>query len=352
MSQPPTDRSATPSTPGPAEGSPEHRAASPGAAPLVRFEAVSRRFADQTVVDNLSFDLHRGDILGFLGPNGAGKSTSMKMLTGNLAPSAGRIHIQGVDLLAEPKRAKAALGYLPETPPVYRDSQVDRYLHFCASLHGVANKALDAAVDSAKQRCGLSAVGHRQIGNLSKGYQQRVGIAQAIIHSPPVVVLDEPTTGLDPLQIREIRDLIRELGEEHAVILSTHILAEVEAICNRVQIIHQGRLSYSARLDDDTQNALSVLLGLRHAPQHADWSALRRFSHAQDLNEGRRWRLHFETSSDSDTAEDDAELLQQLSDWVHEQGWGLVELHRETRDLEQVFIEHTLHTQPSLPDVS
>ncbi len=326
-----------------------HTTAKHNDTPLVRFDSVSRAFSGQMVVKDLSFDLQRGDILGFLGPNGAGKSTSMKMLTGNLAPTQGRITIQGVDLLAHPKQAKQALGYLPETPPVHRDSQVDNYLQFCAALHRMPKAEITAAIENTKQRCGLSQVGHRLIGNLSKGYQQRVGIAQAILHSPPIVVLDEPTVGLDPLQIREIRDLIRELGEDHAVILSTHILAEVQAICNRVQIINQGRLSYSASLnaDDNNNDDVRVLVGLKNAPSDPDWSSLPELDFVdpqQSSNDDEKlWRLHFRGSSIS-TGTAPTEAIVALA---HEQQWGLFELHTEAHDLESIFIEHTLQNENS-----
>ncbi|CAK0765176.1 hypothetical protein CCP3SC15_3230001 [Gammaproteobacteria bacterium] len=166
----------------------------------------------------------------------------MQVLAGCLAPSAGRVFINGHDLLDEPHAAKTALGYLPERPPLYRELTVDEYLRYCARLRGVSGRRITAALVQAKERCGLTGVGGRLIGNLSKGYQQRVGIAQAILHSPALVILDEPTVGLDPLQMREIRALVRELSAEHAVILSTHILPDVQATCDRVQIIHQGRL--------------------------------------------------------------------------------------------------------------
>ena len=170
---------------------------------LVSVSSLSRNFGPLCAVDNLSFSIERGEVLGFLGPNGAGKSTTMKIITGNLAPSAGRILINNVDLLDDPRRAKANIGYLPEQPPLYRELSVNEYLRFCAKLNRIPRAKITKAVTKAKERCGLEDVGKRLINNLSKGYQQRVGIAQAIIHMPAVVVLDEPTVGLDPIQIRE-----------------------------------------------------------------------------------------------------------------------------------------------------
>jgi ABC-2 type transport system ATP-binding protein len=216
----------------------------------VRASDLSRHYGARTAVDRISFELHQGEVLGLLGPNGAGKSSTLQMLAGCLAPSTGAIEICGLDLLDQPRQAKALLGYLPETPPLYRDLSVDEFLRLAARLRRVPAAAVATAVDQAKQRCGLNEAGRRLIGSLSKGYQQRVGIAQAIVHNPRVVILDEPTVGLDPIQIREIRSLIRELGGEHSVILSTHILPEVESVCDRIQIMARGQLIFSGSVAD------------------------------------------------------------------------------------------------------
>jgi ABC-2 type transport system ATP-binding protein len=216
---------------------------------LVVASGLSRYYSDHCAVDNLEVQLRKGEVLGLLGPNGAGKSTTMQMLTGNLAPTMGEILINGIDLLDEPRKAKQQIGYLPEQPPVYRDLTVGEYLHYCARLRNVPAKERKAAVDRATERCGLESVGKRLIGNLSKGFRQRVGIAQAILHNPAVVILDEPTVGLDPIQIREIRRLIRELGQEHGIILSTHILPEVQAVCDRVQILNRGKTVFNDTLE-------------------------------------------------------------------------------------------------------
>lgn len=215
---------------------------------LLSATGISRYYNQQCAVDALSLQLSKGEVLGLLGPNGAGKSTTMQIITGNLAPTTGEIIINGVDLLEEPQRAKQQLGYLPEQPPIYRDMTVVEFLRYCAALHQLTKAQQRPAIERVLQRCGLEAVAQRLIGNLSKGYQQRVGIAQAIIHSPAVVVLDEPTVGLDPVQIVEIRHLIRDLGKEHGIILSTHILSEVEVVCDRVQILQQGKTVFNAPL--------------------------------------------------------------------------------------------------------
>lgn len=196
-------------------------------------------------VDSVSLELRRGEVLGLLGHNGAGKSTTLQMLAGALPPNSGQIAICDFDLKEKPELAKACLGFLPEHPPLYRDMRVDDFLLFAARLHLIPSDKLADALALAKQRCGLQDSGKKIIGALSKGYQQRVGIAQAIIHNPAVVLLDEPTVGLDPAQIRDIRALIRELGDSSSVILSTHLLNEVESLCNRVIILQKGRLIYS-----------------------------------------------------------------------------------------------------------
>lgn len=300
---------------------------------LVKVENLYRYYDEHCAVQDVSFELRKGEILGFLGPNGAGKSTTMQILSGNLAPSAGRVVINGIDLLDEPKRAKAAIGYLPEVPPLYPELSVDEYLDYCARLNRVPREQVHAARESAKQRCGLKETGRRLIGNLSKGFQQRVGIAQAIIHSPAVVILDEPTVGLDPIQIREIRSLITDLGREHSVILSTHILPEVQALCSRVQIINKGRLVFSdtlAGLSAQLQ-ASSLLLTLRQSPVAAKLETIAGVKTVQQLSD-HHWRIGF--APEYNPAETVAvEAVQQ--------GWGLLELVQERQTLEQVFVALT-----------
>ncbi len=219
--------------------------------PLLSAKSLSRYYGPQLAVNQLDFDIYKGEVLGFLGPNGAGKSTSMKMLSGNLAPNQGEIIINGYDLFSNAKQAKAHIGYLPEQPPLYKELSVIEFLTFCARINQIPSKNRHKAVETAIERCGLANVRKRLINHLSKGYQQRVGIAQAIIHTPAVIILDEPTSGLDPIQIREIRQLIKDIAQEHSVILSTHILPEVQMLCNRVKIINQGSLVFN-----DTTEAL------------------------------------------------------------------------------------------------
>ena len=205
---------------------------------------LGRSYGQRDIIQNVSLELKQGEVLGLLGHNGAGKSTTLQMLAGVLTPHFGQISICGFNLLSDPDQAKACIGYLPETPPLYREMRVDDYITFVARLHRLPNNGLSESLAETKERCGLNTSGKKIIGTLSKGYQQRVGIAQAIIHRPKVIILDEPTVGLDPAQIRDIRTLIRQLGDSYSVILSTHLLSEVENICDRVEIMQKGRLIY------------------------------------------------------------------------------------------------------------
>ena len=302
---------------------------------LVQVENLSRYYQNLRAINHLSFTLNAGEVLGFLGPNGAGKSTTMQVISGNLAPSEGEVSIAGHDIIEAPREAKRQIGYLPEHPPLYRDASVDEYLRYCARLHGIARQQVSAAVDRVKAQCGLQESGRRLIANLSKGYQQRVGIAQAIIHNPPVVILDEPTVGLDPIQIREIRELIRSLGSEHSVILSTHILSEVQATCDRVQIIRAGELIYNASTESLNQgHEVSVRVALRKAITADALTAIAGVDHAEALGDG-RFRLMLDADASPDA----------LVACAVEQQWGLYELIPEQQSLEDLFIELTQHEE-------
>jgi ABC-2 type transport system ATP-binding protein len=282
-------------------------------------------------VRDVSFRLRRGEVLGFLGPNGAGKTTTMQILSGNLAPSEGAVRIAGHDLLECPREAKGALGYLPESPPLYRELTVDEYLDYCAALNRIPRKERPRACDAAKEKCGLTEVGRRLIGNLSKGYQQRVGIAQAIIHLPALVILDEPTVGLDPIQIREIRALIKELGRDHGVILSTHILPEVQAVCDRVQIINKGELVLDETIAGLARHmkAASVTVAFRRAPAPEALAAIAGVTAVRAERDG---RLHLFHEPARNPTEEIIRLAQQ-----HD--WGLYEIRPGRLSLEQVFVE-------------
>ncbi len=218
---------------------------------MIKADALTKRYGGLTAIRGVSFQIAKGEVVGFLGPNGAGKTTTMRILTGYLPPSEGSASVAGIDLARDPREAKRATGYLPETPPLYPEMTVRDYVRYVATLHDVPRAQRASKVDRAIASCGLDKVADRVIRTLSKGYRQRVGLAQAIVHEPAVLILDEPTSGLDPIQIAEIRELIRRLAAEEGrtVILSTHILAEVEAICQRVLLIAYGQIRVDARLD-------------------------------------------------------------------------------------------------------
>lgn len=299
----------------------------------VSAQGLSRKFGAHTAVSDVSLELKRGEILGFLGPNGAGKTTTMQMLTGNLAPSRGAIKICGIDLLDHPTAAKARIGYLPEHPPLYRELTVREFVDLAARLHRVARHARAAAVSDALARCGLADVTQKLIGSLSKGYQQRVGVAQAIVHRPDVVILDEPTVGLDPNQIREIRSLIRELGANCSVILSTHILPEVESVCDRVQILHHGSTVFADSIAGlkQFQGGRMVVLGLKRPPTVSAIAAIDGISRVEPTGEN-LFRVSF-----ADRADPTAELVRRAV----EQSWGLYQLAPAQSSLEDVFVHLT-----------
>lgn len=301
---------------------------------LVRVEGLTRRYGDVPAVDEVSFTLDQGQILGLLGPNGAGKSTTMRMLAGVLAPDAGRIIINGIDLMDQPRQARQAIGYLPEQPPLYRALTVDEQLRYSARLHGLGRAASRLAMAWAKEHCGLVDVGRRLIGNLSKGYRQRVGIAQAILHQPPVIILDEPTIGLDPIQLREIRHLIRELGQDHGVILSTHLLPEVQATCTHVQIMRAGRLAYASALAEMEQRRQSTCMriGLSAPPPVDNLAQLPGVVGVEDLGNG-RFRLYHAAGAAPHRI-----LIEQACVG----NWELWELTPEHASLEQIVVDLTL----------
>ena len=298
---------------------------------LVSVRSLHRRYGNRHAVNGVSFELQRGEVLGLLGPNGAGKTTTMQMLCGALAPSAGDIFIDGENLLDAPTRTKRKIGYLPERPPLYPELSVDEYLRFCARLRKFDSGNISVSIETAKSRCGLSEVGSRLIGNLSKGFQQRVGIAQAIVHAPQVVVLDEPTVGLDPNQIREIRTLIGELGEDHGVVLSTHILPEVQAVCKRVQILCEGRIVLNERLDNLNHSGGYVRAAFRRPPELAELEKIAGVMRVERMDD-ERFRLFHPDGED---------IAENVAERSVAGRWGLFELIPEQRTLEEIFIALT-----------
>lgn len=300
---------------------------------LIEAEHLTRYYGKHCAVNDVSFTLAKGEVLGFLGANGAGKTTTMQMLCGNLAPSAGQIKINGFDLLDQPKAAKLSLGYLPDTPPLYKELTVQEFLLYCARLHGIAKNSIPDSIKRAQERCGLTEVADRLIANLSKGFQQRIGIAQAILHNPEVIVLDEPTVGLDPIQIREIRALIRELGQDHGVILSTHILTEVQESCSHVQIIDQGQLILNETVAGlNRQMDTGTLQVLTRLPSDINkLSAIPGVNSIESIS-ANRIRIHHSVT---------ANPAEHIAEQIIAAGWGLQELTPVKRSMEDIFISLT-----------
>ena len=306
---------------------------------MITVEHLTKRYGSTLAVNDLNFSVDAGEILGFLGPNGAGKTTTMRMLTGYMPPSEGTAKIAGFDVLEDSLAVRQRIGYLPETPPLYREMTVQGYLHFVASIKGVSAGDRPRRVDWAIERCGLTERRHQLIRKLSKGFRQRVGIAQAIVHDPPVIILDEPTVGLDPKQIIEVRNLIKSLAGDHTIILSTHILPEVSMTCNRVVIIQKGRVVATDtidqllnRSDNRTQYELKLSGNLQ-----ALQAALAQFpglAGVQTQSEGDNHVVTVTTSGDTD-------IGPELTALVVQAGLKLYEMNRRRATLEDVFLQLT-----------
>jgi ABC-2 type transport system ATP-binding protein len=302
---------------------------------MIEVSQISKKYGDRVALDSISFRVEPGEVVGLLGPNGAGKSTTMKIITGYMSPSAGRVQIGGVDIFDQPIEAKKKIGYLPENPPVYLDMYVEDYLFFVAQLKQVPRQNLAALVNRSLIKTQLENVRHRLIGNLSKGYRQRVGLAQAIVSNPEILILDEPTVGLDPKQVAEMRDLIRELKGKHTIILSTHILSEVEAVCDRVVIIHQGRIVAQdkiANIQALRKSNLQINLKVRQAGLTVDnLQKISGVAHVKMLSP-----LFFQLTIDSDQNCTDL-----IAEHVLLQKVGIVEISSAESQLEQLFLNLT-----------
>jgi ABC-2 type transport system ATP-binding protein len=314
---------------------------------MIKVEGLTKRYARNVAVDNISFEVEKGQIVGFLGPNGAGKTTTMRILTCFMPPSAGTASVAGFDVQQSPMDVKKRIGYLPETPPLYPDMEVVEYLDFVGRIKGIPSADLPKRINEVAEKCAVADVRNKLIGKLSKGYKQRVGLAQAILHNPDVLILDEPTSGLDPHQIIETRDLIKGLAGDHTIILSTHILPEVEQICEKVIIIAKGKVvatdsveNLTSRLRGSEQVAVEVIASDAAAVQ----LKLEQVAGVSRVirQEGKDEKLHFTVES-----LEGRHIRPGIARAVIEAGWNLNELHGMALSLEAIFLELTAENKPA-----
>ncbi len=312
---------------------------------MITVQQLTKKYARNTAVDHISFSVEKGQIVGFLGPNCAGKTTTMRMLTCFLPPTSGTAVVAGFDVLEQPLEVKRRIGYLPETPPLYLEMRTAEYLTFVGRLKGLSGPALAERVEYVLGRCAVADVRDKVMGKLSKGYRQRVGLAQAIIHNPDVLILDEPTAGLDPKQINETRDLIKSLAGDHTIILSTHILPEVEQTCEQVIIINRGQVVATdsvSNLQNRARGMGSVLVGVAGRGGALDSATVRRRLEVVpgvsrvSLRESRDAQFTFEVESKQDRA-----IRGELARAIVESGWDLSELRSAAVSLEEVFLQLT-----------
>ena len=297
----------------------------------IQVNQLTKVYGTQKAVNDISFEVSPGDILGFLGPNGAGKSTTMKIATGYIAPTSGTISVMGHDVVNQSKEVRRNIGYLPEHNPLYLDMYVHEYLGFIGSLHQLKGKALRQRVTEMVELCGLTLEQNKRIGALSKGYRQRVGLAQALVHDPKVLILDEPTTGLDPNQLVEIRGLIKQVSQEKTVIFSTHIMQEVKALCNRVIIINRGEIVANESVDQLTAGTGAILkVEFQNQVEAQLLSKLKGVAGVK--GDGRHFTLQ---------TEGDQDLREPLFKFAAEQGWVILGMQREEQNLEDIFQQLT-----------
>ena len=308
---------------------------------MIQVEGLTKRYGPHTAVSNISFEVSKGQIVGFLGPNGAGKTTTMRVLTCFLPPTEGRVSVAGYDVVEQPLEVKRHIGYLPESPPLYPEMEVTEYLEFTGRIKGVPKGDIGKRVDEVLEKCALGDVRYKLISKLSRGYRQRVGLAQALIHNPDVLILDEPTAGLDPKQIIETRKLVRDLSGNHTIILSTHILPEVSTTCQLVIIINQGKLEAI----DTPDNLTARLQGHETIFVEVEGPADQVAAKLQSLNGvarvARRDGHPGHVGLEIETAKDHANIRSDLARCVVESGWGLHELRPVGMSLEEIFLKLT-----------
>jgi ABC-2 type transport system ATP-binding protein len=306
---------------------------------MIKVENLTKRYAGQTAIQDLNFEVSQGEIMGFLGPNGAGKTTTMRILAGFMPPTSGRASIAGFDVFGQSLQARAHLGYMPENVPLYSDMRVTEYLNYRSALKGVPHRRISERVGDVKELCGLKDVERKPIGTLSKGYRQRVGLADALLAEPDLLILDEPTIGLDPNQIRQVRELIKNLGRQHTILLSTHILPEVEMTCSRVIIIHKGRIEACDTPDNllgKIRQAGGVELEAKVGNDNGE-EELKKIPGVRDVvtdgaDDWKRFSLRVESGAD---------VREEVFRLAVERRWAVRELTQRRGTLEDVFVELT-----------
>lgn len=316
---------------------------------MIEVQELSKSYGGITAISSLNFKVNKGEVVGFLGPNGAGKSTAMKIITGFMAPTSGKAVVAGFDVFEDPLEVKKRIGYLPETPPVYGDMKVCDYLTYVAELKQVDAKKIKSFVDNSIDKTQLQSVAKRYIHTLSKGFKQRVGIAQALVSDPEVLILDEPTVGLDPKQVAEIRDLIIQLRGQHTIILSTHILPEVQAVCERIIIINKGKIVAQDSLENLSKlqsGSRRINLTVKHsnlqiADQLKTISGV--ISVRSEVAAANKWEID---------AVDNEEVIEKIASHVIQKGWGLLEISSAKADLEDIFLKLTYGKDESAKELA
>ncbi|MDD3887355.1 MAG: ATP-binding cassette domain-containing protein [Patescibacteria group bacterium] len=308
---------------------------------MIKVENLTKTYADFKALDGVSFEVQKGEIIGFLGPNGAGKTTTMRILTGFFPPTSGKVEIDGFDVFNDPVEVRKRIGYLPENTPLYQDMEVYSFLRYIAELKDVEPEKKNQHIKNIMERCGISHMKNEIISRLSKGYKQRVGLAQALIGDPKVLILDEPTIGLDPKQIIEIRNLIKELGKEKTIILSTHILPEVAVTCSRVIIINEGKI-VAEDTPDNLENKVSgvakVIVTVRGGSPDLIKTRLQGINGVSNVTVIKN---HAGLTDLSIQSEKDVDVRDKVSSIIVQNNWGLIEMHRETLGLEEIFLKLT-----------